>query len=87
MRALGISTSPRKNGNSDQLLRRALDGAASNGAEIEHIYLGDYSVAPCSECNACYKTGKCAIQDDYQLPRLRQPRIFLQRLRAGKGAD
>lgn len=66
MRALGISTSPRKNGNSDKLLRRALEGAASKGAETEYLRLGDFTVAPCTECNACSKTGECVIQDDYQ---------------------
>ncbi len=66
MRVLGISTSPRKNGNSDLLLRRALEGAASNGANVEYVHLADLTIGPCTECNACYTTGKCAVQDDYQ---------------------
>ncbi len=65
VKVLGISTSPRTNGNSDILLRRALDGAESTGAQIEYIHLTDYKIGPCTECNACYATGRCIVEDDY----------------------
>jgi len=67
MKVLGISTSPRPEGNSDLLLRQALAGAESAGAQTEYIQLADFNIAPCAECNACYKTGKCRIDDDYQI--------------------
>ncbi len=63
---LGISTSPRIHGNSDILLREALSGAESAGAKTEYIHLSDYDIAPCIECNACYSSGVCKIQDDFQ---------------------
>ena len=63
---LGISTSPRVHGNSDFLLREALSGAESAGAKTEYIHLSDYDIAPCIECNACYSSGNCKIQDDFQ---------------------
>ena len=66
LKVLGISTSPRKNGNSDTLLRRALEGAEFAGAQIEYIRLSDYNIGPCIECNACYTTGRCSVEDDYQ---------------------
>lgn len=66
MKVLGISTSPRTKGNSDLLLREALAGAESAGAKTEYIHLSDYNIAPCIECNSCYTTGNCRIQDDYQ---------------------
>lgn len=66
LKVLGISTSPRMNGNSDMLLRRALEGAESTGAQIEYIHLADYKIGPCTECNACYSTGRCKVEDDYQ---------------------
>ena len=66
LKVLGISTSPRTKGNSDLLLRRALAGAESVGAQIEYIHLVDHNIGPCIECNACYKTGKCKLEDDYQ---------------------
>jgi len=63
---LGISMSPRLNGNSDLLLRRALEGAESAGARVEYIRLCDLRIGPCIECNACYTTGICQVKDDYQ---------------------
>jgi len=67
LKVIGISASPRLNGNSDLLLRQALAGAKSAGAQIEYLRLSDFKIEPCAECNACYKTGKCKVQDDYQL--------------------
>ncbi len=66
IKTLGISTSPRINGNSDLLLHEALAGAESAGSHIEYIHLSDYNISPCIECNACYTTGTCEIQDDFQ---------------------
>ena len=67
IKVLGLSTSPRANGNSDLLLRQALAGAQSAGASAEYIKLSDLNIAPCSECNSCYTTGTCRIEDDYQM--------------------
>lgn len=66
MKVLGISTSPRIRGNSDRLLREALAGAESAGAQVEYINLRSYNIGPCIECNACLTTGECRVQDDYQ---------------------
>ena len=67
VKVLGISTSPRQNSNSDLLLRRALAGAESAGADIEYISLRNLDIAPCIECNSCYKKGACVVEDDYQM--------------------
>jgi multimeric flavodoxin WrbA len=66
MKILGISTSPRRSGNSDLLLQKALEGAKSAGADIEYLNLNDYTINPCVECNSCYRTGICVIKDDCQ---------------------
>ena len=65
LNVLGISTSPRRNGNSDLLLKKALSGAESTGANIEYINLNDYEIGLCTECNSCYKSGSCILKDDY----------------------
>jgi multimeric flavodoxin WrbA len=65
-KVLGISTSPRLKGNSDLLLREALAGAESAAAQVEYLRVPDLHIAPCLECNACYRTGRCRVQDDYQ---------------------
>ena len=72
MKVLGISTSPRDNSNSDMLLRQALSGASSAGAEAEYLRLCKFNIAPCSACGACYATGECPVEDDFQavLPKM-----------------
>ena len=67
VKVLGISTSPRVSGNSDLLLRRALAGAGSAGAKTELLRLRDLNIAPCVECNSCRTTGRCGVEDDYQM--------------------
>lgn len=67
MKVLGISTSPRENSNSDLLLRKALSGVQSAGAEAEYLRLWKFSISPCSACGACYATGECPVQDDFQI--------------------
>jgi multimeric flavodoxin WrbA len=66
LKTLGISTSPRLKGNSDLLLREALSGAESAGSRVEYLRLCDFDIGPCIECNTCYETGRCRIEDDYQ---------------------
>jgi multimeric flavodoxin WrbA len=67
LKVIGISASPRLNGNSDLLLRQALAGAESVGAQTEYLRLSDFKIAPCIECNSCYKTGRCVVKDDYHI--------------------
>jgi multimeric flavodoxin WrbA len=65
MKVLGISTSPRREGNSEALLCRALSGAQQAGCVTEYLRLCDYRIAGCSECYDCSATGECRIDDDY----------------------
>jgi multimeric flavodoxin WrbA len=66
MKVLGIYGSPRKGGNSDRLLDRALEGAQSAGAEILRVYARDLKMSGCIECGGCEKTGECVVKDDMQ---------------------
>ena len=66
MKVLGIYGSPRKGGNTDQLLDKTLEGAQSAGAEISRIYARDLVMSGCIECGGCDKTGKCVVKDDMQ---------------------
>ena len=67
MKVLGIYGSPRKGGNSDQLLDKALEGARSIGAEIATVYARKLKMGGCLECGGCDKTGTCVVKDDMQL--------------------
>jgi multimeric flavodoxin WrbA len=69
MKIIAFNGSPRKEWNTATLLQKALDGAASQGAETELIHLYDLNYKGCISCFAC-KTiggksyGRCAVQDD-----------------------
>jgi multimeric flavodoxin WrbA len=66
MKVLGIYGSPRKGGNTDQLLDKALEAAQSVGADISKIYARRLNMSGCLECGGCDKTGKCVVDDDMQ---------------------
>jgi len=63
---LAFYGSPRRQGNSATLLRQAVAGARQAGADVEEIVLRDLKLSPCLEIYGCRKTGRCAIQDDFQ---------------------
>ena len=68
MRVLAINGSPRKKWNTATLLEKALEGAASRGAETELIHLYDLDFKGCTSCFSCKlkggkSYGKCAMKD------------------------
>jgi multimeric flavodoxin WrbA len=67
MRIVGISGSPRIDGNTDLILNEALKAAESSGAETKLIRLCDYKLQPCNACMTCFSSGKCVIEDDWQV--------------------
>ena len=64
MIVLGILGSPRRGGNAEVLLDKALEGARSGGVSVEKISLNELTIRPCQECGGCDDTGKCVIADD-----------------------
>lgn len=64
MKILGIVGSPRKGGNTDVLIDRVLEGAASKDAEVEKLYLRDVNIHPCQGGFSCEVVKKCVIPDD-----------------------
>jgi multimeric flavodoxin WrbA len=73
MKVLAIAGSPRKQGNTAQLLREAIRGAEERGAEVELVYARDLALVGCIECRGCDPTGLCVVKDDMQAlyPKLR----------------
>lgn len=63
VKILGIIGSPRRNGNTHILIDRALEGAKSQGAETNSIFLSDYQIKECYGCHACWKGLECAKKD------------------------
>lgn len=69
MKVIAINGSPRKNWNTATLLKKALEGAESRGAETELIHLYDLDFKGCISCFACKRIGgesygSCAMKDD-----------------------
>jgi len=68
MKTIVINASPRKNWNTAQLMKSALEGAKSVGAETEYIDLYDLSFRGCMSCLACKRKGNepchCYWKDD-----------------------
>lgn len=68
MNVIAVNGSPRKKWNTATLLQKALDGAASVGAQTEMIHLYDLKYKGCTSCFACKRKGgdlgHCAMQDD-----------------------
>jgi len=69
MKVVGVISSPHANGNGATLVREALKGAAEAGAEVQEVFLPDFRIEFCRDCQACMKTGRCVVQDDF--PKIR----------------
>ena len=63
-KVLIISTSLRKNSNSEALAKAFADGALSTGNEVETVSLTGKDIAFCKGCLACQNLGHCIIKDD-----------------------
>lgn len=66
MKILGVEGSPRRNGNTEKLVKTILESAAGNGHETKFYKLADMNVSPCLGCIGCRETGVCVIKDDMQ---------------------
>lgn len=59
-----ITSSPRKNGNSNALANEFARGAKESGNNVEVISLIGKKIEFCHGCLACQKSQKCIIKDD-----------------------
>ncbi len=63
-KVLIISSSPRRDGNSETLARYFAKGAEEAGHQTEIFILSGKTINFCRGCFACLKTGRCVIPDD-----------------------
>ncbi len=73
MKILGIVGSPRKRGNTYQMIKWILDCAKENGADTEIICLTEFNIKYCIGCSKCMIQGKCPQKDD--VPKLHKKMI------------
>ncbi len=66
MKILGISGSPRKNGNTSFAVKYALELLNKDGFKVKFISLSGKKINPCIGCWKCEKTYKCFYEDDME---------------------
>lgn len=82
MRILALNATYRPEQTTTRLTEKALEGAASVGAQTEMILLRDHDIQYCQNCLTCYKDteseiGPCVIDDDV--------RSILEKIREADG--
>ena len=65
MKVLGLIGSGRKDGNTNTLADKILEGAKMSGHETNKLFLADLKISPIGDCIACQKAGRCNIEDDF----------------------
>lgn len=63
-KVLVISSSPRRNGNSDLLCDQFMKGAIEAGHRAEKIFLADKTIHYCTGCGACANATRPCVQKD-----------------------
>lgn len=67
-KVLILSSSPRRNGNSDLLCDSFAKGAKEVGSSVEKIFLKDLNINYCTGCGVCNNNGYrgCSQKDDME---------------------
>ena len=63
-KVLGIMGSPRRNGNTHILVSKILEGAESEGARGDILFLNDLAIKECNGCHTCWEGKDCSKDDD-----------------------
>lgn len=63
MNIIAFLGSPRKGGNTETLLREAIQGA---GQEVRVFDLNAMDIRPCQNCGGCEESGRCVEEDEMQ---------------------
>ena len=61
MKVIAFVGSSRKNGNSDTLTDKFLEGSKDGGAEIKKYFLSDYKI---NQCKGCFRN--CMLKSDFK---------------------
>ena len=61
---LTVVGSPRRNGNTHILVSKVAEGARAKDAEVDELFLGDFTIRECDGCHVCWKMDECIKNDD-----------------------
>ncbi len=65
MKTIAFMGSPRKDGNTELLLKEAIRGVEeTSGCRVTIFSLNLMNIKPCQDCGGCEKTGECILDDD-----------------------
>ena len=64
MKIAAFLGSPRRDGNTDTLAARVLDGARDSGWDTEAVALRRLTIHPCTGCERCWEKGRLCVFDD-----------------------
>jgi multimeric flavodoxin WrbA len=67
LNVLGLSSSPRRDGNSFLLVEAAVEGAREAGHEAELVHIDDHVASLLRDCRRCRdESGRCTIRDGFE---------------------
>jgi multimeric flavodoxin WrbA len=64
MKTVILFGSPRKDGNTIQLVQTMTDALKNRGHSVRMLYLNELNIRPCQGCYICLKKGSCKTKDD-----------------------
>lgn len=64
MKVIAFLGSPRKDGNTELLLKETIKGVETSGYSVQVFNLNTMKISPCQNCGGCENTGQCIIEDD-----------------------
>jgi len=64
MKIIAFLGSPRKDGNTELLLKEVIRGVEDSGFKVQVFDLNSMNIQPCQDCGGCDETGECIIRDD-----------------------
>jgi multimeric flavodoxin WrbA len=67
MKVIGISGSPRPNGNTEILLQKSLEPCVEKNWRVIEFYLSKQKVLPCDGCDKYIDSSECIIDDDMKI--------------------
>ena len=62
-KVLVVTSSPRKDGNSETLAKKFAEGARAAGHEVNTVCVRDLDIKFCTGCMYCQSHGKCVLND------------------------
>ncbi len=64
MKIIAFLGSPRKDGNTELLLREEIRWVENSGSDVKVFDLNSMNIRPCQDCGGCNETGECIKNDE-----------------------